>query len=109
MAKNTNDPPSFEQTLGRLEEIVRLLEDGKIGLDEALGRYEEGVGLLRQAHDLLQRAERRIAILSGFDSAGNPVLQNVDDAATFSLEKEVASLESPAKRRSRRSAESEAP
>ena len=28
--------PSFEQTLGRLEEIVHLLEEGKIGLDEAL-------------------------------------------------------------------------
>ena len=29
--------PNFEQTLARLEEIVHLLEDGKIGLDDALG------------------------------------------------------------------------
>ena len=58
--------PSFEHTLGRLEEIVRLLEEGKIGLDEALARYEEGVGLLRKAYELLEGAQRRISLLSGW-------------------------------------------
>jgi exodeoxyribonuclease VII small subunit len=77
---------SFEQTLARLEEIVHLLEDGKIGLDEALGRYEEGVGLLRNAYEMLQRAERKIAVLTGLDSEGNPVLSPMEDAASFSLE-----------------------
>ena len=103
MAKNTPDKtsepaaaPSFEQTLSRLEEIVHLLEEGKIGLDEALARYEEGVGLLRQACDLLQRAERRIAILSGVDAEGNPVLHPLDDVASFSLQREVAGGDAPA-------------
>ena len=77
---------NFEQTLGRLEEIVHLLEDGKIGLDEALGRYEEGVGLLRNAYKMLQRAERKIAVLTGLDSEGNPVLSPIEDAASFSLD-----------------------
>jgi len=77
---------NFEQTLARLEEIVHLLEDGKIGLDEALGRYEEGIGLLRAAYDILQRAERKIALLTGVDSEGNPILRPMEDAATFSLE-----------------------
>ena len=35
--------PDFEQSLARLEEIVHLLEDGQLGLSEALVRYEEGV------------------------------------------------------------------
>ncbi len=77
---------NFEQTLARLEEIVHLLEDGKIGLDEAMGRYEEGVGLLRNAYEMLQRAERKIAVLTGMDSEGNPVLNPMEDAASFSLE-----------------------
>ena len=88
--KVSNDPqeqrseaPSFEQTLGRLEEIVHLLEEGKIGLDEALGRYEEGMGLLRNAYALLESAQRRISLLSGVDSEGNPVLRPMDDTASF--------------------------
>ncbi|MGO9109702.1 MAG: exodeoxyribonuclease VII small subunit [Thermoguttaceae bacterium] len=85
-----SDAPSFEQTLCRLEEIVQLLEEGRIGLDEALGRYEEGVGLLRKAYELLERAQRRISLLSGVDSEGNPILRPMEDAASFSLDREVA-------------------
>ena len=65
--------PAFEQSLKRLEEIVHLLEEGDLGLNEALERYEEGVVLLRQSYDLLQRAERKIELLSGVDAEGNPI------------------------------------
>jgi exodeoxyribonuclease VII small subunit len=88
--------PSFEQALGRLEEIVHLLEEGKIGLDEALQRYEEGVGLLRKAYEMLENTERRISLLSGVDSEGNPILQPVDDTASFSLDREISSTASVA-------------
>jgi exodeoxyribonuclease VII small subunit len=93
-SSDSQDPPgdqspggvNFEQTLVRLEEIVHQLEDGKIGLDEALGQYEEGVGLLRKAYDMLQRAERKISLLTGVDSEGNPILRPMEDSASFSLE-----------------------
>jgi exodeoxyribonuclease VII small subunit len=110
--------PTFEQTLGRLEQIVHELEEGKIGLDEALARYEEGVGLLRTANDLLAQAERRISLLSGVDPEGNPILRPMEDAASFSLEQEVAGGGAPAyprvgekntSRRGRRQAESDLP
>ncbi len=78
------EPLSFEQSLARLDEIVHLLEEGEVGLDDALARYEEGVGLLRQAFEALRRAERRIEILSGVDADGNPVTQPLDDVSTFS-------------------------
>jgi exodeoxyribonuclease VII small subunit len=107
-----SDAPSFEQTLGRLEEIVHLLEEGKIGLDEAMGRYEEGVGLLRKAYELLETAQRRISLLSGVDSEGNPILRPMEDAASFSLERDAAgpsaamsSREKPNTRRGRRQAD----
>ena len=92
---------NFEQTLARLEEIVHLLEDGKIGLDDALGRYEEGVGLLRKAYEMLHRAERKIALLTGLDSEGNPVLSPMEDAASFSLEVN-ATIQGPASPRRER-------
>ena len=76
------DQPNFEEALGRLEGIVRLLEEGDIELSEALARYEEGVKLLRQSYDLLEHAERRIELLSGVDAQGNPISQPFDDQAT---------------------------
>jgi exodeoxyribonuclease VII small subunit len=92
---STPDQISFEDALKRLEEIVRLLEEGDIGLNEALQRYEEGVKLLRQSYELLNRAERQIELLSGVDAEGNPITQPFDDTATFDQDQ-------PAKGRSRR-------
>ena len=85
-AKKVSQPPSFEEALKRLEEIVRLLEEGDVGLNEALAQYEEGVKLLRQSYDLLQRAERRIELLSGVDADGNPICEPFDDRATLPQE-----------------------
>jgi exodeoxyribonuclease VII small subunit len=93
------DSPSgqldFEEALKRLEQIVHSLEEGDIGLNEALKQYEEGVKLLRQSYELLERAERRIELLSGVDAEGNPITQPFDDTATFDQDE-------PGKRRSRK-------
>ncbi len=58
------DPPQdFESALGRLEEIVRSLEDGELGLDNALRLFEEGIGLSRFCHGKLEQAQRRVEVL----------------------------------------------
>ncbi|MEN6457758.1 MAG: exodeoxyribonuclease VII small subunit [Thermoguttaceae bacterium] len=88
-------PVLFEDALARLEEIVRSLEEGNIGLNEALARYEQGVTLLRQSYELLQRAERRIELLSGVDAQGNPITRPLDDTATIERQE-------PGNRRGRR-------
>jgi exodeoxyribonuclease VII small subunit len=72
-------PPTFEQALDQLEKLVHQLEEGEIGLAEALDHYETGIGLLKQCYGLLQRAERRIELLSGVDAAGNPVTEPFGD------------------------------
>ena len=41
--------PSFEQAMGRLEEIVGLLERGECGLDESLKLFEEGAKQIGRA------------------------------------------------------------
>ena len=48
-----NDAPTFEQALADLETIIHDLEEGKIGLEESLARYERGVALLRHCRDLV--------------------------------------------------------
>ena len=77
--------PRFEESLSELETIVRELEDGQIGLSEALARYEQGVKLLRQCYSLLERAERRIELLRGVDAAGNAQTVPFDDQASLDL------------------------
>jgi exodeoxyribonuclease VII small subunit len=72
----------------QLEEIVHRLEEGQIGLAEALSQYEQGVKLLRQCYDLLENAERRIEVLSRITADGEEVTQAWDDTAT-SLEEKV--------------------
>jgi exodeoxyribonuclease VII small subunit len=68
-------PPSFEAALTELERVVRDLEDGQIGLEQALASYEHGVGLLKHCYGLLQQAEQRILILTGEDDSGQPLTE----------------------------------
>ncbi len=79
LKEETGATLTFEQSLARLEAIVHDLEDGEIGLEESLARYEEGVGLLRQAFDQLRRAERKIELLSGVDEDGNPTTKPFEE------------------------------
>ena len=53
----------FEQALGRLEEIVKLLECSSLPLDDAIKLYEEGVSLVRAASVRLNEAKQRISIV----------------------------------------------
>ena len=54
---------SFEHNLNRLDEIIRLLEKDSVPLDELLGLYEEGVGLLRSCNLQLDEAQQRVKML----------------------------------------------
>ena len=55
--------PSFEQAIGRLEEIVGLLERGECGLDQSLKLFEEGAKLAGQCEELLDKAEQKVSLL----------------------------------------------
>jgi exodeoxyribonuclease VII small subunit len=94
---STGRPASFEEALAEVEKIVHDLEEGKIGLADALGRYEQGVQLLKDCYQLLEKAERRIQLLSGVDADGNPVVEPFEDAGEASLDDKTRSR---AKRRS---------
>lgn len=53
----------FEEALGRLEEIVRRMETGDMGLEESLKAFEEGIKLARVCSRKLDEAERRVDML----------------------------------------------
>ena len=60
--------PSFEEALGRLEEIVGLLERGECGLDQSLKLFEEGAKLAGQCEEMLDKAEQKVNLLLADDS-----------------------------------------
>src|SRR5690606_27450493 len=80
---NETESTSFEDSLRELGEIVESLESGDVGLAEALSRYEKGVTLLKACHQMLEKVERRIELLSGFDADGNPVCEPFDDESSL--------------------------
>lgn len=78
---------TFEQSLLDLERMVRELEDGQLGLEDALARYEQGVGLIKSCYQQLRQAEQRILQLSGIDEDQQPILQPFQHEATVVAKK----------------------
>jgi exodeoxyribonuclease VII small subunit len=89
-SESPEDEPSFEVCLLELEAIVAELESGKLGLADALARYEQGVKHLKSCHGLLERAERKIELLSGVDADGKPLTKPFDEEEFASLEERAA-------------------
>ena len=69
--KNDDEQIDFEDALEQVEEIVHQLESGEMGLTESLAQYEIGIKRLKQCHAMLQKAERKVTLLSGVDADGN--------------------------------------
>lgn len=54
---------SFEQSLSRLDEIVRHLEKGDLPLSDSLSLYEEGTSLIKSCGKMLDEAEQKVVKL----------------------------------------------
>ena len=53
----------FEEALKKLEKIVEDLEGGDLPLDDALGKYEEGIKLSKLCSKKLEAAKKKVEIL----------------------------------------------
>ena len=51
---------SFEEAIGRLEELVRKLEEGNLDLDKSLEIYEQAVELRERCRSILEDSERKV-------------------------------------------------
>ena len=83
-------PVDFETAMREVELIVNQLESGEAELSESLGIYETAIKRLKQCHELLGQAERRVTLLSGFDADGNPVTEEFEVDESESLESKQA-------------------
>jgi len=60
---DSNHSQQFEQSLQKLETLVKNLEAGSLPLEEALTAFQEGVGLVKSCQTLLSQAEQKVEIL----------------------------------------------
>lgn len=58
-----NKKLNFEQSLTRLDEIVRHLEKGDLPLKDSLSLFEEGTSLIKNCETLLDEAEQQVVKL----------------------------------------------
>jgi len=87
----------FEESLQRIERSVARLESGNLSLADALEEYERGIRDLKQCHELLERAERKIEMLTGVDADGNPISQPYEHSAA-SGEESTSTAEASSRR-----------
>jgi exodeoxyribonuclease VII small subunit len=59
-----NNKLTFEQALGKLEEIVSAIESGQIGLEDSIAKYAEGARLIGYCRGILNAAEKKIQLLT---------------------------------------------
>ena len=72
---------SFEESMKRLDEIVRGLEKGDVTLQDSMALFEEGTGLIRRCTELLDSAEQQVVRLKkGPDGAPEELPFDGEDA-----------------------------
>lgn len=69
---------TFEQAMGRLEKIVEAIEQGKIGLEDSIKQFEEGMSLIQHCRTVLSQAELKIQQLQASGESGVAPSKNVE-------------------------------
>ena len=70
---------TFEESMSRLEQIVRAMERGDVALEESLKLFQEGTQLVQQCSKLLDDAQLQIRqVMTAAD--GSPVMEEFADA-----------------------------
>lgn len=80
----------FEESLGELQMIVSELEDGAIGLEMSLAKFERGIRLLRTCYSILEAAEAKVEILTKFQE-GEAVVATFEATATYDMVRDTPS------------------
>jgi exodeoxyribonuclease VII small subunit len=76
----TSKIKTFEDSLTRLNEIVKKIDSGELSLEQSITLYEEGVNLIKTCFEFLNHAEQKIKILSqAFDNSNkSPIEKNTE-------------------------------
>lgn len=69
---------SFEESMQRLEQIIRAMERGEVPLEESLKLFQEGTQLVASCEKMLDNAQLQVKmVLTAPD--GSPMLEDFAD------------------------------
>ena len=72
---------TFEESMQRLEQIVRAMERGEVPLEESLRLFQEGTQLVAACEKLREKAQLQVKkVVTAPD--GSPVLEEFADDGT---------------------------
>lgn len=54
---------NFEESMEKLEDLAKELENGDLSLEESLNKFEEGMKLSKKCNEIIESAEKKITIL----------------------------------------------
>jgi len=54
---------SFEDAMGKLEDIINEMEEGKLPLEKSIERFEEAVSLVKFCNDKLDSYEKKLSVV----------------------------------------------
>ena len=69
---------TFEESMSRLEQIVRAMERGDVPLEESLKMFQEGTELVRSCQKLLDDAQLQVKMIMTAPD-GSPVEEVFQD------------------------------
>lgn len=72
---------SFEDSLQELEQLVKKMDAGELDLEQSLQAFEQGVRLIRDCQQALQKAEQKVQQLMENNGELELVDFNQDDNA----------------------------
>ena len=69
---------TFEESMNRLEQIVRAMERGDVPLEESLKLFQEGTELVKSCNELLENAKLQVKKIT-VSPDGSPVEEDFAD------------------------------
>lgn len=81
----TEQKPTFEEGLARLEAIVKQLEEGDLSLEESVKLFEQGVALSSTCRKQIREAETKVEILlkKGSEVVAEPFKGEGEEESSF--------------------------
>ena len=64
MAEKEEKKLSLEESFGKLEEMIKKMEDDELPLEESFKIYSEGMSLLKNCNDEIDRVEKKVLSLN---------------------------------------------
>lgn len=63
--KDQKKEMSLEENFDRLEELIGVLADADVSLEDAFHAYGQGIAILKECNDQIDRIEKKVMVLTG--------------------------------------------